>query len=459
MMRSSQNGAMTMGFGWCMLAVLFLFNPNVNIIDFFPDFFGYIFLCVGLAKLAELNEEIAQARKGFFKMLAVDLCKIPAMVWVFGLSVPAERNSSLLLWAFVFAALEMVFAIPAYVKLFEGMTQIGYFYPNSSLFGDRSEGRSKTDQMKRLTVFFVAWKAILSVLPEFADLTNSSYDETSVTVNLYRYVGIMRFLTFIPALIVGVLWLLRMLRYFSAIRRDEALCKGLLQTYRTDILPRAGLFVRRRFATIPVLVGVAWILMADLRLEGINVLPDLLAAVVFFGIFWMLRKDTPVHRWLLPGIVMYAVTAAAELAAEFAFHTRYSYHAAIRSEEAMLAYGILMAATILKNLAFVGMLATFITSLKQTVTLHTGYVAGREIRSEREENMVAALHRERKRSLTLCWIISVLYGVMDVLYWVFVPNYGFMGLIHTLLTVLCTGVFVKSLSAIREAVDTKYMLA
>ncbi len=453
-----QTRNMTVGLGWCMLAALFLFNPNINIIDMLPDFVGYICLCLGLAKLAELNESVAAARTGFFKMIFVDLAKWPALLWVFGLSVPSERNSSLLLWAFVFAVLEMIFAVPAYLRLFDGMTQLGYFYPNTSLFGTEGRKRSKTDRIKRFTVFFVAAKAALSVLPEFADLTNATYDETSHTVNLYRYIGIMRFLAFLPALIIGMVWLCRFLRYLSSVRKDQTLCRGVLDKYQTEVLPREGLFIRRSFGLVLVLLTVFVALTADLRLEGYNVLPDLLAAGALLAAFLFLQKYTPAKGWL-PLWLAYALTAAAEMAAEYSFHSEYTYSAIIRNESVMRSYLVLMAASVIKNIAFVAVFAWLIRILKRSVALHTGYVAGREVESDRERSMIEGLHRELKNGLTLSLIAAVIYGMTDVAYWIFVPEHGIMGLIHLLVTAVCTLLLAKALSAVKHAVDTKYMLS
>ena len=49
------------GLLWMIPAFCFLFNPNIAVIDFLPDFIGYFFLCIGLSKMADLNEELYEA--------------------------------------------------------------------------------------------------------------------------------------------------------------------------------------------------------------------------------------------------------------------------------------------------------------------------------------------------------------------------------------------------------------
>ena len=125
-MKLLKKGKTCLGLSFCFPAAFFLFNPNISIIDIFPDFIGYFLLSLAFSKLGELNESVYAAVSAFRRMILVDLGKWAAIIWVFGLSVPDERNTSLLLWTFVFAVLEMVFAIPAFMKLFNGLTQIGY---------------------------------------------------------------------------------------------------------------------------------------------------------------------------------------------------------------------------------------------------------------------------------------------------------------------------------------------
>ena len=160
------------GIGYLTLAFLFLFNPNLTLIDPLPDFIGYILLCAGIYRLSDIHDRVGEAYKAFKKMIFIDAGKWIAVFWVFGMSVPSERNTSVLLWTFVFAALEFIFLVPAYIKLFDGLTQVGYLYPCKAVFG-KNEKRSRADRMRALTVVFVIVKAVLTTLPEFADLTNA----------------------------------------------------------------------------------------------------------------------------------------------------------------------------------------------------------------------------------------------------------------------------------------------
>ena len=93
------------------ISFVFMFNPNINIIDLLPDFIGYIILCVALTPLSDINEHMAEAYAGFKRMIFIDAAKVLAFVWVFGISVTSEYNSSLMLWSFIFGIVELIFLL------------------------------------------------------------------------------------------------------------------------------------------------------------------------------------------------------------------------------------------------------------------------------------------------------------------------------------------------------------
>ena len=104
-----------MSWGLFIIAFVFLFNPNIAIIDPLPDFLGYIILSVALTKLAMINEHLYDAKRAFDRMIIVDIGKIIAILWVFGMDAVSERNTSMLLW----------FAVPG-VMIYQATTTEDY---------------------------------------------------------------------------------------------------------------------------------------------------------------------------------------------------------------------------------------------------------------------------------------------------------------------------------------------
>ena len=103
-----------LGIGKLIIAALFLFNPNLVIIDYLPDFIGYIFLLLGISQLADLNYHFEEAQNLFKRMFIVSLAQFISLFVVFGFLPPREQSSSIMLVSFAFGALELILLIPAF---------------------------------------------------------------------------------------------------------------------------------------------------------------------------------------------------------------------------------------------------------------------------------------------------------------------------------------------------------
>lgn len=438
-----------------LAAFMFLFNPNIAIIDPLPDFVGYILLCAALSRISYVHDRLGEAYSAFKRMIFIDGGKLLVMFWVFGMTVPNERSSSIMLWAFVFAVLEFVFLIPAYNKLFDGITQTGYLYANTSVFGENRR-RSYTDGIRILTFAFISVKAVLSFLPELADLTNSTYDETmGGIINLYRFIGLLRGMAFIPVLILGIIWVVSIISYFKRIVRDSAYTTALCEKYEKDIKPKTGLFVRRGYVTFSILAVIALCLTADIRFDDVNILPDFLAAIFFTLAFVYLSKYNGQIKksWLYSTVVYFCFSVGAAVC-EYVFFDKYYYGAIIKSDAARNLYTVIVILNVIKCCCLVWVLLELYRALCKLIALHTGYVLG----VEREERLVDGVHKDLKRNLIYALIATAVYVASDICFDIFAPKVGFMGLISTCVAVVCIGFYIKAFSEIYSAIDTKYML-
>ena len=441
------------------IGLVFLFNPNITVIDPLPDFIGYILVCFALYRLCDLNGELTEAYESFKRMALIDAGKILAVLWIFGMSVPSERNTSVLLFTFLFSLFELIVLIPAYTKLFSGFVQLGYRFPSEALFGNGQKG-SRTDTIRNLTYAFVIVKSVLTVLPEFADLTNYSYDETTTSfVNLYRYIGIMRFLAMIPVVVLGIVWLVCLISYFHRIKADKDLISSLEQKYKEDVLPKKGIFVRRGFKTFSLVLTVALLLTVDIRLDNINMVPDFLAAAFLIIAVILLKKHCG-QKIIVPLALSVALLPTSVAAAIFEnkFFDRYYYSAIIKSDAARNAYTLMSVLNGVKSVLTVIVLAGICYLLVGIIKNHTGYVLGMERGGEQEKKMIDQLHKERITDLKYAVAAFALYAVSDICYDIFAPKFAYIGLINFAFAALGIGFFIRAISAIKRAVDTKYML-
>ena len=450
-----------------MLAFVFIFNPNISIIDPLPDIFGYIILSASLVKLSMICDGLTDARRAFERMILIDGAKILALLWVFGIEATSERNSSLLLWSFVFCALEIAFLVPAFSKLFDGFSELGNFHVNTSIHASKCVGgHSYTDKLKKLSVFFVIFKAVMAMLPEFMVLATSDYNEGSLFFGLYRYIGVVRGFCFVPVMIVGVVWLAKAVSYFNRIKADKVFCNSVSATYSERVLPKEGIFAIRNVKIATWLFVVATVLTFDFELDGVNIFPDILVLAFIIPSFLYFAKSVKLSwRAYAVSAVLYGVASLLSMASYSYYHANYTYNAMEKSQEAFFAYLFYVGSVALQGILFVCMLAVFINAVRKVIDTHTGYVLGREIESEGEKLRIAEVHNELVKNFVHVLDVAVLYVLSDILnslygavYAFADKNMGWFGIINALCAIFFIAVSVRAVSELREAVQTKYML-
>ncbi len=476
-----------LGLSWIVVALIFLFNPNLHLIDPLPDFLGYLFLCLAFSKLADLNEEIANSVSLFRKMIWIDAAKWGALYLTFSMSASAEKNSSVLVWTFVFFTLEMIFLLPAYTKLFYGIVKLGYSYPSSSILETKKKKQSYTDRAKKATLFFVVFKSAFTLLPEFLDLFNNT-DSVDVGISrMYRYIGLLRGFSVVLVLIFGLVWLFRMQAYFRRIRHDGELISALGEAYQTKVVPKTGMFVLRRFQYAYFFLILGLILSMDYRFDNILLFPDIYSAIAFFFAFLCLSLNvfTKKRYWIVSSSA-YFILSAVSYYFEDKFFSQYSLRDLLKNDMAKELYSTYVSLNVFKVLAFVLMMYCLYRMLNQVILIHTGMSFVQEQTDEHVLSMEKEFHKSLRRPLIWGRIWIVLYGISDICYDIFAPMlsgvyekgenlpqdvedslasvslykdyYGALKTVNLLILIVCTIFFIRGLSLILAEIRTKYDL-
>lgn len=444
------------------LSLIFLFNPNITVVDPFPDFLGYILLSLSLIKLADLNETVAEAASIFNKMILIDAAKLFAIVWIFWISSPSEQNAAVLLWSFVFGVLEMVFLIPAFVKLFKGFVEIGYFHDNYAILGakakrsGKSARRNYTERIRFFTIFFVAFKATSSFFPELITINFSEYLESHGNGILY----ILRMFTFIPVLVLGIVWIIKIINYFARISKDAEFTEALSASYCEKILPQSGIFIKRNVKLSFALLLIAAVLSFDLRIQSINILPDVLAALTLLAFFVSINRKTKIKLGLPMALsALGAVSGVISMIFEIRFFKEYTWDSIFRSEEAMNAYVLMCVTAIINALIFAAIFAFVLLSLKSTIKAHTGIIAASNAVNEvARKSMNKSIYDELVRTLIIDACALGVYTVTDICYVLFAKNFGAMMLINAIGVIAFGAMLIKTYFDIYEAVTARYVL-
>ena len=365
-------------FGLLIAAALFFWNPIVAIIDPLPDCIGYLLLWAALGYTADLHTYLAEARAGFLRMAFIDAIKLVGLLWLVTVPVADEQPSAQLLLTFVFAVLELIYAIPAWNNFYDGM--FGLISNDGNLrrydlvsrprtvwrrdpaVGKRKKVtlpprvRSLPELLKSGTVIWIIVRAALATLPELTALSAFEYEGyvTNNDVDIYSFRNLFVFLAVCVMAVIGLRWLWRMLRFTVRLYRDNVLTAALTARYADTILPDEGLFLRRRLKLGLTLVTIGAILSVDFYVEELNIIPDLLAALVLAAAILVLRRCS--DRWV-PAICATGTWGLASVVSSYcayAFHNEFYPELVYKNSEAYAAYRLMCTATLVEQIAFAG---------------------------------------------------------------------------------------------------------
>ena len=332
-----------MGLSLIIASFFFLFNPEFAAVDPIPDLFGYVIMYFALTRLSDIDIHIEEASRKFKHAIYVGIAELAALAILFGLVIESERSITLLIMTFVFGIADLVVLLPAFKELFEGFSSLGMLCDGSAMFKTQ-KGGNRTEGVLLITRIFVILKAILACLPEFTSLINNAQ---------YRFVGILRFFAVIICLVVGIIWLVKIVSYISAIKKDKLFIENISEKCATLRETRPLLFVKRRiiFGIGVICIGLA--LSLDIYGDYFNFLPDFLgAAVILFGAV-SLRKFSP--RWRLVSVlsVIYGLISAVSWTLSVRFFNEYYPEAAQKVADAYNKYQTMFYADIADAVFFV----------------------------------------------------------------------------------------------------------
>ena len=72
------------GMGFAAASAIFLFNPDIAVIDVLPDFIGYLLLTLSLHFARDLSPHFENAWRKFRILTLVTFFKTLSLLWVFG---------------------------------------------------------------------------------------------------------------------------------------------------------------------------------------------------------------------------------------------------------------------------------------------------------------------------------------------------------------------------------------
>lgn len=454
-----------LGLGIAAISAIFLFNPDIAIIDVLPDFIGYTLLAVSLRFARDLSPHFENAWRKFRILALMTFFKTLSLFWVFGgLTSAQERPTMMLLLSFCFCLCELIWGIPAWRSLIEGFIlhsqTSGGEYPLIEK-GAKSyrPGKNISYSFRDLTVFFMIAKAFFSNVAEFAVLSNHSYDDTAF--DWYNFIGLYRAVAILAGAVIGIVWLIRAIIYFRGILSDSVLISSMKEKYETTVLPNTGLFVRRDIAFVLGILAIAVLTTADLYLDDVNIISDTFTALL---LAWTFIKLKPYYKNYKLGVVLSVVygvltVIGANLSYKFitdSFPTKtWENRHVFKEFMLMYPFRIIEAVLLFVTVFFA------LKGVRAIIDGHCGYIPSTMDEDYRRSRM-QAIRKEVGAKVTVCLVFAALASVSGGLYEFILSLDLFISPIWWIINfVVCGAFFVSSLymmSAVNEEVESRYML-
>lgn len=351
-----------MNIGYLIAGCVFLLNPTVNLIDVLPDVIGYLLILKGLDKLSDLDGKLHSAKQKFKAAAWIAGVKFLVMFLT-----PVMDSTWYLLFAFSFGVLEMIYEIPAFVELFGGISYLEMRHTNhktrrteeakprfggtfdktefedgtayfelyerrgtegatpsfeetvpfangtarlsisdagfSSRTNDKTVYLYESDEARVISVIFVVIRAVCACLPEITALfgvePGAVRDYTGMRSVLAALLGVV-------SLVFGVIWFVRMVRYFTNFRKDTRFVSALEEKYAAEILTDELLWTKRKTSAFCSLSIVAFIFFLCMPLSGVLIanhaldsfffMPEFLWGVVMIAAFYAAGEYAPRRR-------------------------------------------------------------------------------------------------------------------------------------------------------------------
>lgn len=349
------------------IAPLFIFNPDIAIIDIIPDFIGYILLLIPLSKLRDVDENFEEAKNRFIAALFISVGKYAALLLSFGSIGQNEggSGSSLMMFSLVFATLDIIFVTRAFLSFFTALDRCGERASAFSVIGSKTKikngktYRSKktyTDKIKISTVVFIVAKALCYAVPEFSTSSSHGYDETkfdwSKFTSLFRVFGVA------VALVFGVIWLVGAISYFARIFKDKELIAFLDSEYKLAGEDHKTRFILRDCSTFGLAMSIVAFLAADVYIgeQKLNILSDMIPAAAMLITFIMLgrlfKSNKKLSKLFPISLCAWLATSCAKDVMRYIFFSKYTMNAYEKSPAAYSLYTAFEAVSVLDAAVF-----------------------------------------------------------------------------------------------------------
>ncbi len=327
-------------YGLIFFSLVLLFQPNILIVDFLPDFLACFLLAAFFARGEDSIPGFSEAKRSLSLLGVLGLLKFAGLALIV---LVRSKNTSdydiLALVCTLFGAAEILLSVIAANRSFRALFHLGERTDASALLSYR--GRD-AERLRVLTIVFAAVKCAAYIFPQFFALSRVNENGTVNAVS-DAYPAVLM-ISMLVALTFGIVWLVQMIGYVRSVKAegklDEAI-SSLSAEQAPDLTAEraAGRRLRGVF-TFGILLSF---LSPDLIFEDlneINLLPHPLFAAALTALAFLIARASGAEKKLTLGVLSaggcYLLFSAVCYALGCVFYPRYKYPALGLSEERFL---------------------------------------------------------------------------------------------------------------------------
>ncbi|MBE6618262.1 MAG: hypothetical protein E7626_00595 [Ruminococcaceae bacterium] len=450
-----------------VIALVFLMNPCINIIDILPDFVAYLIIMRTLYAGAALYPHFRDSYTAFRNLTIISIAKTLSLPIIF--IVSSTEMTWLLILAFAFGGLEIFYGVIAFSKLFEGIYYSAERTAGSKVF----EGY---DRARVFTVVFSIFRPVAAFFPELTLLSGGEYGTVTET-GVISYADLRIPLTIfmiIFSLAVGIFWFVCAKKYFKALFSDNEYISAIREKYARFSVESPHLIDRRVVLSAVSLFAVGAILALELKLDGVNYIPNFAAAVLFIAAFSRLKAIYP--KLSLYGIAassLYALTSAVSWGFSVFFTAKYivinknqigmqiGYGQQVASYLGTSAqvsrdFDVLRILLALEGLAFIIVLFFVTRALKEALLRHGGkYIY--ELGQVHDRKVLLRSTVGERVLVLLTLALGILSAILSVLQMALVATDYNLWIYDVLLRIAWVVLFIHTSDKIHESAKEKYI--
>ena len=362
------------------IALIFLFNPNVHMIDVLPDFVAYIIIASMLGYAKDRAPYFEEARSGFIKLAIVSALKVPAyFVITMARSGNVHDYDVRTLFAFAFGVIELWFSLALISNLYSALVYLGERSESGTLirpFAVGKRGKTSTvDGLKLLTTLFVIVKCAGYALPELLVLTNL-VSVGQVAFNFAKYYPYTIVIALPLILIFGIFWMRRCKCYARAVIDAGDFKSSLDSLFDEDGLKelnnRLWLDSLKASLTFILVTTFFTIEITFDNFKGINLLPPPVFGILITLAAYKISKFIGGSHSIVFSGATYSVSALLHYVFESIFLIDYGYEALANSKLASASYVTVMVFAVIEAVCLIAFFINLGVLLSRFTYRHTG---------------------------------------------------------------------------------------